>query len=107
MSEKPVAGGIGSGDNPTDRYKPSDITNLCKLLNDGLAKVEDGSVFARRIRLVQTEVQHAFKRINNLRDRKRSRVHDAQGRRFHQAQRRRGSVSLESDGSHLLRRKDR
>ena len=72
MSEKPVAGSFGSGDNPSDRFKPSDITNLCKLLNDGLAKVEDGSVFARRIRLVQTEVQHAFKRINNLRDRKRS-----------------------------------
>jgi len=72
MSEKPVAGSFGSGDNPSDRFKPGDITNLCKLLNDGLAKVEDGSVFARRIRLVQTEVQHAFKRINNLLDRKRS-----------------------------------
>ena len=72
MSEKAVAGGIGSGDNPTDRYKSSDIANLCKLLSDGLAKVEDGSVFARRIRLVQTEVRHEFKRINNLLDRKRS-----------------------------------
>ena len=72
MSEKPAAGGIGSGDNPTDRFKPSDITNLCGLLNDGLAKVEDGSIFARRIRLIQSEVQSAFKRINNLRDRKRS-----------------------------------
>jgi hypothetical protein len=72
MSEKAVAGGIGSGDNPTDRYQSSDITNLCKLLSDGLAKVEDGSVYAQRIRLVRTEVQHAFKRINNLRDRKRS-----------------------------------
>jgi hypothetical protein len=70
MSEKAVAGGIGSADNPTDRYKSSDIMNLCKLLNDGLAKVEDGSVYAQRIRLVQTEVQHAFERINNLGDRK-------------------------------------
>ena len=72
MSEKPDPGSIGSGDNPADRFKPGDVANLCKLLNDGLAKVEDGSVFARRIRLVQTEVQHAFKRINNLLDRKRS-----------------------------------
>jgi hypothetical protein len=72
MSEKPVAGSIGSGENPPDRFKPGDITNLCKLLSDGLAKVDDASVFARRIRLVQTEVQHAFKRINNLLDRKRS-----------------------------------
>ena len=29
-------------------------SNLCKLLDDGLAKVEDGSVYAQRIRLVQT-----------------------------------------------------
>ncbi len=106
MSEKAVAGGIGSGDNPTDRYKSSDIANLCKLLSDGLAKVEDGSVFARRIRLVQTEVQHAFKRINNLRDRKRSQFTMPKVGGSLAAQRRRGSVSLESDGSRLLRRKD-
>jgi hypothetical protein len=72
MSEKPEAGSIGTGDNPTDRYKPGDIINLCKLLDDGLAKVPDGSVYAQRIRLVQSEVQRAFKRINNLLNRKRA-----------------------------------
>jgi hypothetical protein len=72
MSAKPVAGSLGTDDNPSDRYKPSDIQNLCKILNDGLAKAEDGSLPARRIRLVQSETQRAFKRINNLLDRKRS-----------------------------------
>ncbi len=72
MSQKPVAGSLGSDDNPTDRFKPGDIKTLCKLLHDGLARVDADSVFARRIRLVQTEAQHAFKRINNLLDRKRS-----------------------------------
>ena len=72
MSERPEPGSIGTGDNPTDRYKPGDIQNLCKIWGDGLAKVEAGSLYAQRIRLVQTEVQHAFKRINNLLDRKRA-----------------------------------
>jgi hypothetical protein len=72
MSERPEAGSIGTGDNPTDRYRPGDIINLCEILNDGLARVPDGSVYAQRIRLVQSEVQRAFKRINNLLDRKRA-----------------------------------
>ncbi len=70
MSQKAVAGSFGSGDNPTDRYQPGDVTNLCKILDDALAKAEHGSVQAQRIQLVQREVRQALKRINNLLDSK-------------------------------------
>jgi hypothetical protein len=72
MSEQAEAGSFGTGDNPADRFRPAEVVKLCQLLRDGLAKVEDGSLFARRIRLLESEVHHGFKRANNLLGRKRS-----------------------------------